>query len=194
MDRFQSSDVRDRLYGILSVVNWRGAAPVPDYTKDSFELATEVLRRILASGDDTFRFYTAMKWIRHIRVLFQVSPEQEAVRKAIEARHKPFTAAPTYVGSQESERLGGWEWHGTEIRGLGFKRESNQPVRSRRKKWSSRDVQKQHTPQLQCLERSLDQPFVQLRDDKGLVFAYAPSETRAGDWYLELRYGISDGL
>lgn len=45
--RLQSEDVRDRVYGVLALIDWEGEEPIrPDYGKDPFDLAVEVLSRI----------------------------------------------------------------------------------------------------------------------------------------------------
>jgi len=44
LQNFRCVDTRDNLYGILSIVDWpQGRVPVPDYTKDDFEVAKHVL-------------------------------------------------------------------------------------------------------------------------------------------------------
>lgn len=43
----QCEDPRDRIYGTLAVIDWGGMQPIePDYNRDRFELALEVLQRI----------------------------------------------------------------------------------------------------------------------------------------------------
>lgn len=45
--RLQSEDVRDRVFGVLALIDWEGEEPIrPDYSKDPFDLAVEVLQRI----------------------------------------------------------------------------------------------------------------------------------------------------
>lgn len=45
--RLQSEDLRDRVFGVLAMIDWDGAEPIqPDYGKDPFDLAVEVLQRI----------------------------------------------------------------------------------------------------------------------------------------------------
>lgn len=40
-------DPRDRFYGTLSIIDWEGQEPIqPDYSKDKFDLAVEVLKRL----------------------------------------------------------------------------------------------------------------------------------------------------
>lgn len=43
----QSEDLRDRVFGVLAMIDWDDAKPIqPDYGKDPFDLAVEVLQRI----------------------------------------------------------------------------------------------------------------------------------------------------
>ncbi|KAI7776453.1 hypothetical protein LA080_005345 [Diaporthe eres] len=45
--RLQSEDLRDRLFGVLAMIDWDDAKPIqPDYGKDPFDLTVEVLQRI----------------------------------------------------------------------------------------------------------------------------------------------------
>lgn len=45
--RLQCEDPRDRFYGTRAVIDWKGMQPIePDYNRDRFELALEVLQRL----------------------------------------------------------------------------------------------------------------------------------------------------
>jgi hypothetical protein len=51
MQHFHCTDVRDRLYGVLSLVDWQDTTiPVPDYEQDSFQIAVEIMRHTLDNG------------------------------------------------------------------------------------------------------------------------------------------------
>lgn len=51
--KLQSEDIRDRVYGALAMINWHDRKPIqPDYGKDPFDLAVEVLLR-MGSGTYT---------------------------------------------------------------------------------------------------------------------------------------------
>lgn len=46
--QLQCEDVRDRVYGTLSMIDWQGRTPIqPDYSKDAFDLAVELLMRFV---------------------------------------------------------------------------------------------------------------------------------------------------
>lgn len=52
----QSEDIRDRVFGILSTIKWHDEKPIrPDYDKDPFDLAVEVLQRIKINAHDLIR-------------------------------------------------------------------------------------------------------------------------------------------
>lgn len=56
-------DSRDRVYGTLSIINWKGREPIqPDYNKDRFDLAVEVLKRLadVKSDFQTLLFYAGL--------------------------------------------------------------------------------------------------------------------------------------
>lgn len=51
--KLQSEDIRDRVYGALAMIDWHDREPIqPDYGKDPFDLAVEVLLR-MGSGTYT---------------------------------------------------------------------------------------------------------------------------------------------
>jgi hypothetical protein len=44
MNSFNCADLRDKIYGALSLINWgNNPVPIPDFNKDSFQLATEII-------------------------------------------------------------------------------------------------------------------------------------------------------
>lgn len=49
--QLQSEDLRDRVFGTLATTDWKGGERIqPDYDKDRFDLAIEVLQTITAQG------------------------------------------------------------------------------------------------------------------------------------------------
>jgi hypothetical protein len=45
--RFECVDVRDKLYGVLALVDWQGnSRPNPDYSKDNFQVFVDALRLV----------------------------------------------------------------------------------------------------------------------------------------------------
>jgi hypothetical protein len=44
MEQFICAEPKDKIYGVLSLIDWGDkVAPVPNYAKDAFQLAVEVL-------------------------------------------------------------------------------------------------------------------------------------------------------
>lgn len=45
VERLECEDIRDRVFGTLAIIDWNGRKPIqPDYNKDPFDLAVEVLQ------------------------------------------------------------------------------------------------------------------------------------------------------
>ena len=67
MNSFKCTDARDRLFGVLALVDWgRGKAVVPDYDKDSYQLAIEVLRLYLENPKTNPVSGMAIEWPRRL--------------------------------------------------------------------------------------------------------------------------------
>jgi hypothetical protein len=87
MQHFHCTDVRDRLYGVLSLVDWQDTTiPVPDYEQDSFQIAVEIMRRYLGQRSCAPTSDVVTQWAQQLCGVFTISTEQESVREAIEAR------------------------------------------------------------------------------------------------------------
>jgi hypothetical protein len=51
----QCEDIRDRIYALIPVINWNGLKPIqPDYDRDVYDIALDVLR-LITLGEDTWR-------------------------------------------------------------------------------------------------------------------------------------------
>jgi hypothetical protein len=90
MPLFNCADVRDKLYGVLSLVDWDegrgGRAPTPDYTKDSFSLAVEILQMYLDNPRIAPTDGSSLHWAEQLREVFKIEPTQLSMRTAIRAR------------------------------------------------------------------------------------------------------------
>lgn len=63
--RLQSEDVRNRVFGVLALIDWEGEEPIrPDSGKDPYDLAVEVLQRI-GHVDCNDRFLLGVDIIRY---------------------------------------------------------------------------------------------------------------------------------
>ncbi|OAL57164.1 HET-domain-containing protein [Pyrenochaeta sp. DS3sAY3a] len=87
MRHFQCFDVMDRLYGILSLVDWRGKeAPPPDYQKDGFGVAVEILSRYMTDRVCAPMYGRELDWIDELCEVFVVTGKHFLLSKAILAR------------------------------------------------------------------------------------------------------------
>jgi len=95
---FNCVDARDNLYGILSLVGWPdGQRPIPDYTKDNFEVAKHVLSLWTHGG-----IYTTLQYqCSLLSKLFDVTLELASFRDAIALRSS--TAPQTDLGLQGNQ-------------------------------------------------------------------------------------------
>ncbi|KAK7745051.1 hypothetical protein SLS53_003286 [Cytospora paraplurivora] len=81
----ECADPRDKVYGILSTVDWSNKTPIrPDYTKDRLHVAIETLKIVTSDGD------WRGEWLQSVNVVLenlQVSEETTpGMREAIERR------------------------------------------------------------------------------------------------------------
>lgn len=103
MHNFQCNDVRDRLFGILALVDWGcGKPPVPDYEKPNWQVAIEVLRLFLENSEAAPLHGAAIEWPRQLSKIFNVMYGAPAILESIAERydlinvpgHLPFTHEP----------------------------------------------------------------------------------------------------
>lgn len=89
----QSEDPRDRVFGTLATINWEGRKPIqPDYTKDPFDLAVEVLQRI---GNVDFDDRFIPEAIRVAQLLGLTANPSSRLADEIQARRSKHPEAPT---------------------------------------------------------------------------------------------------
>ena len=87
MQSFQCADVRDRLFGVQALIEWgSGEPPVPDYSKDNYQVAIEVLQLYLQNIGTEPVSGVAVEWPRRLWNLFQVNIEDQAIQLAITKR------------------------------------------------------------------------------------------------------------
>jgi hypothetical protein len=87
MRHFQCADIRDKLYGILSLVGWGTCErPEPDYSKDGFEVSVMILELYMEDGLLVPVSGTYLEWARQLHEVFEVSPDIESMQAALELR------------------------------------------------------------------------------------------------------------
>ena len=96
MQSFQCMDVRDRLFGVLALVEWgRGEPAVPDYSKDNYEVAIEVLRRYIQNPEsEPVSGQAVVDWARRLCEIFQVNMKGLQIQLAITRRFGSQMAPP----------------------------------------------------------------------------------------------------
>ena len=84
MQSFRCTDPRDRLFGILVLVEWRrGQRPLPDYGKDNLQVAIEVLRL-----DNRVYWYSQHDaWPFRLSEIFGIEYKGLAMQQAISKRY-----------------------------------------------------------------------------------------------------------
>jgi hypothetical protein len=169
---FQCADPRDKVYGILSLVYWPDYfVPVPDYNRDVFELASEVLA-VTYEGEMDKR--TLASWVGRLAEVFELSPTHKTVQDAIKTRnHLAADSAHFQHSCYGFPLLADTGWEATKIQPFAFRR----------------DVY----ADLYCSAAKSGDTVVTLFDRNSVPFAQAPLGTRAGDWYMESSARPKDG-
>jgi hypothetical protein len=76
MRHFECADPRDRLYGVLSLVDWHesdgGHVPIPDYDQQPFSLAVGILQHYLSDAKFMPAGGSMFKWANELRSIFNL--------------------------------------------------------------------------------------------------------------------------
>ena len=216
MQNFQCTDVRDRLFGVLALVEWgHGTPPVPDYGKDSYEVAIEVLRLYITDPEHQPVSGMAVEWPRRLLQIFDINVENLVIQKAMIKRYnsqsipREILAAYRRINpvrirtiidypgrrqiynlnvSKKPPHFGGHlrdVWHGVKLSVAGDQVSTNSPGPPRYY-LSCREDLLRYSP-------SFDQSFVNIMDQDDRSFAFAPNGTMLGDWLLVSEKGsLSD--
>jgi hypothetical protein len=159
----QCTDERDRIYGILSLVDWpSGIAPVPNYQTSILDLAIEVLS-ILCTGSSRQGVF---RYVELLTNVLKLSPVLESINDTT-------NTTPGIVRSKWARksrvRITDEDWRATKIR--------------------SSSSQSNKFAQLHFVGAADDNKMALLVDDNNIPFAEASIDTRVGDWYVEMRSG-----
>jgi hypothetical protein len=86
IEQFECSDVRDKLYGVLALVDWgRCPIPSPDYSKDNFQVAVDSLSAMSVCENRTF-MGSDLCCARYVLKVFAVTLTTASLRNAIQMR------------------------------------------------------------------------------------------------------------
>jgi hypothetical protein len=204
MQSFQCTDVRDRLFGILALVEWgRGEPAVPDYGKDNYQVAIEVLRLYLENSATEPVSGMAAEWPRRLWEIFNVEIEGQAMQEATAKRYDGYKRLRDFPHGL-TETISYWRdggYFGNRDLDL-----QNVPTRPPRFGGHPRDtwygvrllnVAGGGTPLLRrppyYLHCKVNHPnssldvncrVMEIMDQDNCSFAYAHEDTKPGDWLL----------
>lgn len=201
MQHFHCTDVRDRLYGVLSLVDWCGTAiPTPDYDKDRFEVAVEVLQRYLDERQCAPLSEAVVDWAHQLWGVFDVSSQDKALQEAVRVRCLPsiiphairsFSASlgvNIYEAQTSYTRLSRPSLQLTEERRIPSKLKMANiwyGMQLRLANASSLTTSFTETMYLFYTAPATSGRLGKILDQYGRLIAYAPSDTRVGDWLLQ---------
>lgn len=204
MQHFKCTDLRDKLYGILSLVEWGNRKrPDPDYAKDRFEVCVMILQLYL--DDDVLAPVsgTYVEWTHRLHEVFDISPEVKAMREALETRYSlpilPETISKTRGMIQAEDNATYRSREGSRV-SLPLSQLLKRTTKRRfRNMWygvrlrHARDIVRGPSSAesnfLCCGEivsatRTSTVPLKQIVDGWGRLVAFAPRHIRVGDWFL----------
>jgi hypothetical protein len=106
MQHFECVDARDRLYGVLSLVDWYelegGHLPVPDYNKDAFRLAVEILQIYLTNANFTPKNGRVQQWAGQLLMVSKIPRTLHDTQMEIRIRHTGVRKAGSYSAYSSS--------------------------------------------------------------------------------------------
>jgi hypothetical protein len=197
MQHFQCADLRDKLYGIMSLVEWgTRQRPYPDYAKDCFEVSVMVLELYLEDDMLAPVLGTYVDWTRRLHEVFEISPAVPSMRKALEARYPSTTILPETLGEPRnltSAKVGtAFSARKAPRVNVPSPSSKNQTMgRGFRNMWYGVPLQQARTGTRNWLREDnkylyLDQhwPTKAIMTGSGKMVALAPPDTRQGDWFV----------
>jgi hypothetical protein len=157
-------DPRDRLYGVLNLVNWNGRKiPAPDYKKTVLELLKDIIDMVLMwRPKESFRVSLIGISCTIIKAMRLRAQDQESLQEIIDTIGHSQALTPMVEKRLAPSRRADIWWSGTKL--------SLSPGKgdlSFRKPQAGSD---QHTA---------------IFDDDQNTIAYAPPTVQEGDWFLE---------
>jgi hypothetical protein len=200
---FQCADSRDRLYGVLCLVDWYGDVPTPDYGKTRFQVAVEVLQIYLEQALHSPHSLEILAWPEQLFHVFGVAWQDEALQKAIKVRYPRSAIPPALVYNfkpfetdtrepEVPECTPRWDLGGNLIRfaqflasrEIAFMGNSWFGVRLHRAKSLEKGLFNERADYLYYNAPAAEQRVGRVYLSYGVLFAYVPSCTQVGDWLL----------
>jgi hypothetical protein len=174
--KFECIDLRNKLYGVISLVDWK-EIPVPttDYSKDINQVAIDAFSFVAK-----YQVHEAFSLVYQViaeRILrtFEFTLVEPSFRRAIEMRSGRFedSMLPTSNRLGISPNVAEPHWMGMMIRD----------------NYDQEDAFDEDGMRVEYVWREQKNNLTILRDHSQLsTSAFAPKDTRAGDWFIE-RYG-----
>ncbi|KAH7067242.1 heterokaryon incompatibility protein-domain-containing protein [Paraphoma chrysanthemicola] len=204
VQHFECADARDRLYGVLSLADWNDSvSPVPDYEKDSFEVAADALGVFLAVKECAPTQGTPVQWAARLCEIFHVSLQNPALMEALRVRslgcEVPRSILEQYL-HRNTDAVEAAHEQSFHLGDYGWQRGSSKSLRPRDtgvydSHWlgielrpvddvGSRSLHAEAT-YLCCVKSRIDDSITVIVDEHRRIFAYAPKDTKAGDIYLQ---------
>lgn len=173
---FHCSDPCDKLYGILSLVDWSSSVVAEaDYSKNVLSLAVEVFN-LMRKPSLSFVSWTLMD-AQVIAEAFALSYQDDHVQHAMQIRFNAVHGSHHPV--MDLARLG-FLLNSADVKG----------------EWPgqlSLSEGASHETQLFLRGGARNETKSSIVDSKGTVCVSAPLGAEAGDWYIPLLLGLSDG-
>lgn len=175
---FQCMDPRDKVYGILAMVQWAGSRKVsPDYRKERFDLAVEVLQALVEKIPDISDMQYANHWAHNFVSLVFLSLELDAqdknMKAAIRLRRLVLEAEDmkSLGVCQSLLRCKDYGWRAFRLfHDDGWKLDDG---------WSKKCVASSVRPQW---DHGLQHKFHIVRASSGKVAVLVPQTVQPGDW------------
>ncbi|PZC88992.1 HET domain containing protein, partial [Pyrenophora tritici-repentis] len=105
---FQCADPRDRLYGVLNLMDWKdGQKPTPDYNKDNFEVELDALNVILELNP------LESCWPEKLIEIFHVTLAVDSLQHVIAARSNLIPSLPASTRRTYAYRSSKFDYRGS---------------------------------------------------------------------------------
>jgi hypothetical protein len=166
INEFECADARDKLYGILNLVDWSsGSTPTPDYQKSTYDVAVDALSSIKVRS---FLGRRALSWAQHIATIFEISPMDVAIKDRLRMRRNNALSSKPSVPNSRRPQFLEYYWSGDPI----IDRSDQTPSRSSKGLYYSTS--------------KTQDGIVELRHGNEMPCLLAPPQTAAGDWFLKM--------